>query len=177
MINDFVIELPGLQWDKDFLLDDLARCWERKLNTTDDGQYMTVKPKLGKFSKIKEELARISKQLPGLNFSVNGYHYLCIGKNSVVMPHTDLDRQASLNIPLIGDIENTPIRFHSSASLKKESVIFEHAYTCATLVNTIKCHSVVNRSAVDRYIFSVSVYTTWQELVEILSNSTLTQQQ
>ena len=177
MINDFVIELPGLKWDKDFLLDDLSRCRERRPTATGGGQYMTVKLKLGKFSNIEEELARISKQLPGLNFGVKEYHYLCTGINSVLMPHADPDRPAALNIPLIGDIENTPIRFHSSASLKKESVIFEHAYTCATLVNTTICHSVVNRSAVDRYILSVSVYNTWQELVEIFSNSTLTQQQ
>ena len=172
MINDFIIELPGLAWDKDFLVDDLTRCWKRKPWATDDGQYMTITQKLFQSSRINEELARIATQLPGLSFNMDTeYHYLCTSANSILMPHFDPDRPASLNIPLVGDIQNTPIRFHTSGSLKKESVLFEHVYTYPTIVNTTIWHSVVNRSNIDRYILSVSIYNTWNELVEILSNS------
>ena len=176
MINDFIIEMPSLKWDKDFLINDLTTCWKKKPWAQDDGQYVSLVQQFFTSTKVIDELRRIVVQLPGLKFSLDTgqYHYLCTSADNILMPHTDTDRTASINIPLTGDMENTPIMFHSSPSLKKESVLFTHSYTCPTIVNTTQCHSVVNRTKIDRYIMSISVFNTWDELVEILSNSPVT---
>lgn len=174
MINDFIIELPGLVWDKKFLIDDLSNNWKRKPSVDNDGQYMSIIQKLFHTSEIKKELTKIAEQLPRLNINIDTeYHYLCTGKNNILMPHFDPDRPASLNIPILGDMQSTPIKFHTGASLKKESILFEHVYTCPTIINTTKWHSVINRSNVDRYILSISVFNTWDELTEMFTNSSL----
>lgn len=174
MINDYIIELPRLKWDKEFFINDLiktqtSRRWrlDNGLYAYSSGEFIIGQPTL---SEELEKLVNSQLHHLKLNFKDRQWLYMVTRANSILKPHFDTDRPASLNIPLLGNMADTPIRYHTGASLQSKDTLFTHVYTCPTIVNTKIWHSAVNRTTEDRHILSVSLYNTWNELIEIFSN-------
>ena len=96
--------------------------------------------------------------------------------NGIVAPHTDCDRFATLNIPIMGDFKNSTLDFYTkntdgeeapgldgniNAVYKpkhyvEEDLIDQISYTVPVCFNTQTVHGVTNCTKQDRYILTLS---------------------
>jgi hypothetical protein len=96
--------------------------------------------------------------------------------NGIVAPHTDCDRFATLNIPIMGDFENSTLDFYThntdgevspgldgnQGALYKpkhyieEELIEQVSYTVPVCFDTQTVHGVTNCTKQDRYILALS---------------------
>ena len=159
-ISDYVIEMPFLKYDKPALVNYMKSkgVW---VSEGYANKYFRPKENIELFSNIH-------KQIPELEIDIGRTFFAELDPTTILHPHTDLYRKASINIPLIGDFTRTPVTFHSEKSTKKEYILYKHCYNdVATVINTEVFHSVVNVTNEVRYIFSLSVYADWQTIKEV----------
>ena len=160
MNTDYTIELTFLQYDKSALVSYMK---EKSVWVSEGyaNRYFRPKENIKLFSDIHA-------QLPKLEIDIDRTFFAELSPFTLLHPHTDLYRTASINIPLIGDFSKTPITFHSEKSTKKESILYTHCYNdVATVINTTVHHSVLNSTSDTRYILSFSLYADWEEIKKI----------
>ena len=161
--NDYYIDLPDIKWDKQALLDIMHRyspaSWQAEQGYTN--KYLRPKP-----DKVFDELY---SQFPQFELNIGRTFFAELGPRNFLKPHVDLFRTASINFPLIGAWDKSPIRFHTGPSMQKEHLICEHVYDelCPTIVNTTIHHSAQNPTDEVRYLFCLSVYADWDSIKKV----------
>jgi hypothetical protein len=75
-------------------------------------------------------------------------------------PHVDVARSASINFPLTGDWQSSPLCFYKN--FKKYEYVYNENFP--TIINTTILHGVRNLSKQTGYIFSLSVYEDWSSI-------------
>ena len=168
---DYVLELPFLQWDQQGIIEFMqsypANSWQHERNGSWEGnqtyinKYLRTQP-----NKLFDD---IFVQLPDLELSHNYTFFMELNPGVMLPPHADVGRDAVINFPLIGDWDHTPVRFHSTPTMTKASVIHEHVYKGPTLLNVSKLHSAYNVTQQPRYMLSMSVHKSWDYIKEVVN--------
>ena len=167
---DYIIELPFLQWDQQgiiaFMQSHPTSDWQHEHNGWARDQkyinkYLRTQP-----NKLFDD---IFAQLPELELKHEYTFFMELNPKVLLQPHVDFGRSAVINFPLIGDWEQTPIRFHSTHRMTKDSVVCEHVYTCPTMLNVSKLHSAYNVTQQPRYMLSMSVHEPWEKIKEVIN--------
>ena len=167
---DYVLELPFLQWDQqgviEFMQSHPTSSWQYERNGAWEDQtyinkYLRTEP-----NKLFDD---IFAQLPELELSHTYTFFMELNPGVLLPPHTDIGRNAVINFPLIGNWEQTPVRFHNKPVMTRNSIVYEHLYTCPTLLNVSKFHSVYNVSQQTRYMLSMSVHKPWDYIKEVVN--------
>jgi hypothetical protein len=168
---DYVLELPFLKWDKQGIIDFMqsypANKWQHERNSSWIGDQTYVNKYLRTAPSVLFD--DIVLQLPELELDHAYTFFMELNPGVLLPPHADVGRTAVINFPLIGDWGNTPVRFHSTLTMSKASVIYEHVYTCPTLLNVSKLHSAYNVTQQTRYMLSMSVHKSWDQIKEIVN--------
>ena len=155
--QDCYIELPSIKWDREQLID-IMRSYPQSKWVSEGYVNKYLRPDT---HPIFEELY---KQLEPFEINIGRTFFAELSPQTYLRPHTDLYRTASINFPLIGDWNKSPVKFHREKSTKPEHLICEHVYTCPTIINTTVNHSVLNPTNETRYLFSLSVYADWDNI-------------
>ena len=154
--DQFIIELPFINFDKSALLSYMVL----DNNWINEGyQNLYLRPKNNML------FSQIHSQVEEFNLDIGKTFYAMLQPFQKLNIHTDKNRTASINIPLQGNFENSPITFYS----ENNEQIYRHHYDTqvATVINTSIRHSVINRSNAYRYILCLSLYLPWEDIQSI----------
>ena len=163
-VSDYVIEMPFLKYDQQALIDYMKASREPWVSEGYANRYLRPRQNIDLF-------ADIHAQIPEFEIDIGRTFYAELGPQTILQPHKDQFRKASINIPLIGDFTKTPVTFHSERTSKKEHILYRHCYNnVATVINTDVYHSVVNVTDETRYIFSLSVYADWDTIRRVCTD-------
>lgn len=89
-------------------------------------------------------------------------------KNEYLKPHVDNERNAIIMFPI--KPKNYTITFLDD--LQKQNTVYEHRYTCPTIVNSNIPHCVYDQG-IDRHFFQISLFIkdfNWNELKNLVSD-------
>lgn len=164
-MKQYAIDLNFIQWDPNELIADLER-YPNSTWASENGyanRYIRPKESNSLFEKIWQ-------QIPELEINLGRTFYAELNPGQLLPPHIDYGRTASINFPLKGDWTQTPVRWHSSKSMSKDSVVYEHCYRpgTATIINTSELHSAYNITKETRYLFCLSVYLPWADIQTVI---------
>ena len=164
--NDYYIELPHINWDKQSLIDIMRSYPQSRWRAEDGYTNKYIRPDM------HEVFDELYKQFPSLEINIGRTFFAELSPQTLLRPHVDLYRTASINFPLIGKWDKSPVKFHSEKSTKIEHLMCEHVYNDSypTVINTTQFHSAVNPTSETRYLFSLSVYADWNTIKEVLMN-------
>jgi hypothetical protein len=156
MIDDFILELPFLKYDKNLLIDYMK---EKSVWINEGYINDYFRPK-----EYNPLLSSIYDQIPEFEMNLGRTYFGELKPNVFLKPHVDAKRKAGINIPLIGDFSQSPIRFHD----KIGKVIYTHIYNnVPTIINSTILHSVQNSNS-HRYILSFSLYLEWTDIKQVV---------
>jgi hypothetical protein len=151
------IELPSIRWDKQTLID-IMRSYSTDKWVSEGYVNKYLRPDS---HPVFDDLY---KQLEPLEINIGRVFFAELSPHTFLQPHTDQHRKASINFPLIGDWDKSPVKFHSERSIKSEHLVCEHTYRCPTIINTTINHSVINPTNETRYLFCLSLYDDWETI-------------
>lgn len=167
--DDYIIELPDIQWDKDSVI---SYIYEQKHLWNNTGWFFVP-------TKNHPVFHNLLRQLKPLNVLITKSGFGRADPWGSIPPHTDPGKDACIFFPLIGDWENSPIIFNQDniESTDKKYAVCSHVYTCPTVVNTSKIHYVENNSNQERITFSFSFFgLNWNQTRSIIKEKYLGKQ-
>lgn len=125
------------------------------------------------------------------------FEIMTVEYGNIVVPHIDAGRKCCINIPILGDFENTFIGFHENTSddflpnvyyeadgsktissgggFPNATLIDKISYSKPIILNTTKIHNVINLTKQDRTILSITFkyHLHFNEIVNLHKNHNL----
>ena len=154
--NDYIIELPQIQWDQSLMLEYM---YANKDRWKDNGFFFKPTADIPVFSSLLD-------QLSDFNVNISRSLFGRIEPRSTLPPHIDPARDAGIYFPIVGDWVNSPIVFNkdNKGSVDKQHAMFQHVYTCPTIINASKIHYVENNSDQERITYMLTfVGLSWEQ--------------
>lgn len=171
MIENYVIEWTNLKWDREGIVDIMRTHPDHRWINEPHGR-IPGRKYINKYLRVETNdlFQEIYNQYPDLELKPEFTFFMELSPDVLLAPHTDAGRGAAINFPLIGDWSQTPVRFHKNPTLKKEDIVYEHYYNPnhPSIINVSNLHSVWNNTKETRYMLSISVHKSWEEIQEIV---------
>lgn len=168
--NQYVIELPNLHYDKSKLksICDSATNWNNRVVGV-DGRSTTYQI-LGGTDVTQNEyvIELIAKFSPVLNINPNIEKLIGILRmppDGGLDAHLDVKRQAVVIFPIQPE-DPAPIYYAEGTYQNPTKILFEHQYTCATIINAQILHGIRNDSRM-RDTLQFSLMTPWEDLLTL----------
>ena len=166
MYNDYIIELPKLEncFDEKRLWDNCKNN-EHHIDKSYGVEYYKVTNNQPEVKHIFEYINKeyMFKELVGW--------YIHKFKSEWIKPHTDIDRNAIIMFP----IQPKKYKITFLDNFKDENILFEHEYSCPTIVNSNIPHCVYDKG-IDRYFFQISLFIKnfdWNNVIKLVNNDEL----
>jgi len=154
--NDYIVELPQILWDQSQMLEYM---YSKKEHWKDNSFFLKPTGNIPMFDSLLDQLSDFNATLSRSLFSR-------IDAGATLAPHIDPGRSAGIYFPLVGEWDKSPIVFNKDhqASTDKQHAVFQHVYTCPTIINASKIHYVENKSDLGRITFMMTfVGLSWEQ--------------
>lgn len=169
--EDCVIELPFLQYDKSILVDclDSVKSWSSAYPPSESLCYCHPSTVINHSFNVKKAIENlldtIQKQMAYIR--IKSSIFIQLKPNTIVNPHIDMELQKfALMIPLKGEMDLSPLIFHSKKPNVNKNIVYKHTYKHPVIINPKMWHSSHNLSASDRHLYRINFDTdkSWEEI-------------
>lgn len=141
------------------------------------------------------ELLPIYKKFKNARQLFDFAEVMYVPPHNYVMPHIDADRYCAINIPVLGDFENSYLAFFNKGeqefpNLYEENgemiqknggaypdatIDYKVSYTYPTLINVSKIHNVINETEQNRIVLSLTFKQEhrYEDILDLYNNGEL----